>query len=120
MNEQELKFRTKQFALRIIKLAQALPKTDVGRIVGKQLLRCGTSVGANYRAVCRSRSTAEFVSKLGTVIEEADESCFWLEIIIEASLLKQQLVNSLLKEANEITAIMVASSNSASKRKSKI
>ncbi len=120
MTEQELKLRTKQFALRVIKLVQALPKIDVARVVGKQLLRSGTSVGANYRAVCRARSTAEFIAKLGIVIEEADESCFWLEIIIEAGILKQGLVNSLLKEANEITAIMVASSNSASKHKSKI
>jgi|ERR1051326_3364076 four helix bundle protein len=120
MNEQELKLRTKQFALRVIKLVEAMPKTDIGRIIGKQLLRCGTSVGANYRAVCRARSTADFISKLGIVIEEADESCFWLEIIIEAGILKEALVASLLKEASEITAIMVASSNSAQKRKSKI
>lgn len=103
----------------MIKLVQALPETDVGRIVGKQLVRCGTSVGANYRAVCRARSAADFIAKLGIVIEEADESCFWLEIIIESGLLKQQLVESLLKESNEITAIMVASCNSI-RKKSKI
>lgn len=120
MNEQELKLRTKEFALRIIKISQALPKTDAVRIIGKQLLRCGTSVGANYRAVCRARSIADFISKLRIVIEEADESCFWLEIIIEAGILKLDLVKPLLQEANEITAIMVASSNSAGKRKSKI
>jgi four helix bundle protein len=120
MTEQELKLRTKKFALRVIKLFQAMPKTDVGRIVGKQLLRCGTSVGANYRAVCCARSTADFISKLGIVIEEADESCFWLEIIIEAEIMKQELVKDLLQEADEITAIMVASRNSASKDKSKI
>lgn len=117
MNEAELKLRTKKFALRIIKLVQAMPKIEIGRIIGKQLLRCGTSVGANYRAVCRARSGADFISKLGIVIEEADESCFWLEIIIEAVLMKQELVKDLLQEANEITAIMVASRNSATKNK---
>lgn len=116
MDEQELKNRTKKFALRVIKLVEALPKTDVGRVIGKQLLRCGTSVGANYRAVCRARSVAEFISKLGIVIEEADESCFWLELIIEAKIMKKSLVFNLLQEANEITAIMIASSKSASKR----
>jgi four helix bundle protein len=120
MDKEELKSRTKKFALRIIKLFRALPKNDESRIIGKQLLRCGTSVGANYRAVCRARSMSDFVAKLGIVIEEADESCFWLEIIIEAGVMKLNLVNDLLREANEITAIMVASSNSAGKHKSKI
>lgn len=115
MNEKELQLRTKQFTLRIIKLIEALPQNDTGRIIGKQLLRSGTSVGANYRAVCRARSKAEFISKLGIVIEESDESVFWLEMIIEGKLMKEILVHELLKEANEITAIMVASSNSARK-----
>lgn len=83
--------------------------------MGAQLIRSGTSVAANYRAACRARSKNEFISKLGTVVEEADESVFWLEMIIETKLLKQVLVESLLKEASEITAIMVASSNSSRK-----
>lgn len=120
MNKEDLKLRTKKFALRVVKLYRALPKTEEAKIVGKQLLRSGTSVGANYRAVCRARSMAEFISKLGIVIEEADESVFWLEIIVEADIMKKELVQDLLTEAGEITAIMVTSSNSASRHKSKI
>jgi four helix bundle protein len=101
--------------LRIIELAEVLPKTMVGRVIGGQLIRCGTSVGANYRAVCRARSGAEFIAKLGVVIEEADESVFWLELIIEAKLLETDLVKSLLIETNEIISIMVASRKSARK-----
>ena len=119
MNSDELKLRTKQFALRIINLVDALPKTLVGRTLGAQLIRSGTSVAANYRAVCRARSKNEFISKLGIVVEESDESVFWLEMIIETRLLKQALVESLLKEASEITAIMVASVNSSRKNNKK-
>lgn len=114
MNEHELKLRTKQFALRILKLVRALPKTVDGRVIGKQLVRAGTLVGANYRAACRGRSKAEFIAKLGIVEEEADECAFWLEIIIEGGLLKAARVGNLLQEANEITAIMVASRKGAS------
>lgn len=125
MNENELKLRTKKFALRIIKLVDALPKTTAGRAIGNQLMRSGTSVGANYRAACRARSKVEFIAKLGIVEEEADESAFWMELIIESGLIKESLVSELLKEANEVTAIMAASRISASKsqignRKSKI
>ncbi len=109
MNKEELANRTKHFALRIIKLVNALPKTQVGKIIGGQLIRSGTSTAANYRAVCRNRSTQEFVAKLGIVIEEADETAFWLEIIIESGLMKLELIKPLLSEANEITAIMVSS-----------
>ena len=119
MTPEELKKRTKQFALRMIKLVNALPKNSMGWIIGKQLIRCGTSVGANYRAVCRSRSKAEFIAKIGIVIEEADESIYWLEIIIESGLIKRELVEPLLKEADELTAIMVASRKSAFKNKNK-
>jgi len=112
----DLNHRTKLYALRIIKLVRALPKTIDGRAIGGQLVRSGTSVGANYRAVCRARSRAEFISRLGIVIEEADESGFWLEIIIDSNLMKKELVEPLLKETNEIVAIMVSSSNSASKK----
>lgn len=118
MDKHELKQRTKQFALRIIKLTQTLPSTDVGRVIGKQLLRCGTSVAANYRAACRSRSKTEFIAKIGIVVEEADESCFWLEIIIESGLMKLEQVETLLKEADEITAIMYSTRNSAKDQKS--
>ncbi len=113
MDELELKRRTKQFGLRVMKLVGALPENSVGRAIGSQLIRSGTSVGANYRAVCRGRSKAEFIAKLGIVVEEADESAYWLELIIEGDLLGANLVEPLLQEANELTAIMVASRKSA-------
>lgn len=116
MNAEELKRRTKQFALRILKLAAALPNTVEGRAVKGQLVRAGTSVGANYRAACRGRSTAEFIAKLGVVEEESDESAFWLELIIEAALLRENRVKPLLEEANELTRIMARSRISASNR----
>ena len=94
MDEDELKRRTKKFGLRIMKLVAALPKTPQGRTVGNQLVRAGTSVGANYRASCRSRSRAEFTARLGVVEEEADESASWLEMLREGELLKANLVNS--------------------------
>ena len=118
MSPEELKKRTKQYALRIIKLVKALPKTIEGRTIGNQLIRCGTSVGANYRAACRARSNAEFVAKIGIVVEEADEAAFWLELIIEAELLKKDLIEPILQETNEIVAIMVASRKSAEQNKS--
>ena len=111
MDSEELKNRTKQFALRVIRLVKALPKSIHGRTIANQLIRSGTSVAANYRAVCRDRSKAEFVSKLGIVIEEADESAFWIELIIDSKLIKEKLVRELLKETNEIIAIMVSSRN---------
>jgi len=111
---EELKQRTKQFALRVIRLVAALPNAAAAWVIGKQLLRSATSVGANYRAACRGRSRAEFVAKLCIVIEEADECCYWLELVIEADLLPQDLVEPLLREANEIVAIMVASRKTAS------
>jgi len=113
MDQQEMKRRTKEFALRIMKLVGALPQSIEGRAVGNQLVRAGTSVGANYRAACRGRSRAEFIAKLGLVEEEADESAFWLEIIIEGNLLKKHQAESLLEEANELVAIIAASRKSA-------
>jgi four helix bundle protein len=113
MNEEQLKARTKKFALRVMKLVDALPNTTSGRAIGNQLVRSGTSVGSNYRASCRARSRAEFVSRLGVVEEEADESGFWLELIIDGELLRANRVKPLLQEANELTAIMVASRISA-------
>jgi four helix bundle protein len=115
MNADDLKKRTKQFALRILKLVAALPNTVAGRAIGSQLVRAGTAVPANYRAACRGRSKAEFIAKLGTVEEEADESAFWMELIIEGELLKRQAVESLLGEANELTKIMARSRISASR-----
>jgi four helix bundle protein len=112
MNADDLKKRTKQFALRILKLVAALPNTFAGRAIG-ELVRAGTSVGANYRAACRGRSKAEFVAKLGVVEEEADESAFWMEMIIEGELLKPKQVEPLLNEANELTKIMAQSRISA-------
>jgi four helix bundle protein len=109
VNAEELKQRTKQFALRILKLVSALPDSIQGRAIGGQLVRAGTSVGSNYRAACRGRSRAEFIAKLGTVEEEADESAFWLELIVESSMLKANLVQPLLDEANELTRIMASS-----------
>ncbi len=113
MDAEELKKRTKQFALRIIKLVDALPNNTVGRVIGNQLVRCGTSVGANYRSACRARSTAEFIAKLGIVIEESDESEFWLELIIDSGLMKKKLVDPLITEANELTAIFTSAVISA-------
>ncbi|HYN25272.1 MAG TPA: four helix bundle protein [Pyrinomonadaceae bacterium] len=116
MNADDLKKRTKQFALRILKHAAALPNTVEGKVIRGQLVRAGTSVGANYRAACRGRSTAEFIAKIGVVEEESDESAFWLELIIEAALLRASRVTPLLKEANELTKIMARSRISASTR----
>lgn len=117
MDQNELKARTKKFALRILKLTAALPKTDEARVVRNQLSRSGTSVGANYRASCRARSRAEFISKMGNVIEEADESCYWMEIIIEGGMLPEEKVIALLQEGNELTAIMTASRKTAEENK---
>ncbi|HLL76423.1 MAG TPA: four helix bundle protein [Pyrinomonadaceae bacterium] len=113
MDEKDLKERTKRFSLRVIKLVGALPKTVDGRAIGNQLVRSGTSVGANYRAACRGRSKAEFISRLGVVEEEADESAFWMELLIDGGLMKRELVEPLLREANELVAIMTASRKSA-------
>jgi four helix bundle protein len=105
----ELKLRTKRFALRIIKVFQALPRSDDARTLGKQLLRSGTSVAANCRAVCRSRSKAEFVAKLGVVVEEIDETVFWLELLVESGIISSLRLGNLQCEANELLAIFVSS-----------
>jgi four helix bundle protein len=114
---EEFKKRTKQFALRIIRLADSLPNSSAGRHIGGQLLRSGTSVGSNYRAACRARSRAEFCSKLGIVEEEADESIYWMELLIESELVNESRLSNLLEEANEILAMVIASINTARKRK---
>src|SRR5438094_7597326 len=115
MNAAELKQRMKQFALRIMRLVDALPNTPKGRAIASQLVRSGTSVVANYRAACRGRSKAEFIAEVGIVEEEADETALRLELIINDKLLPEKKVAPLLKEANEVTAIMVASYISASR-----
>jgi four helix bundle protein len=109
MTKEELKKRTKQFALRVMKLVDALPRSMSGRAVGNQLVRSGTAVGANYRAACRARSRKEFLSRLGVVEEEADESGYWLELISDGALLKPKQVGGLLQEASELTRIFAAS-----------
>ena len=115
MTERELLDRTKKFALRVFKLVGALPRTIQGKAVAAQLIRSGTSVAANYRAACRARSKPEFIAKLGVVEEEADESAFWLGLIIETDLLSAGKVKSLLTEAGEIVAIMASSKKTASR-----
>jgi len=105
----DLKDRTKQFALRVIRLYRALPRNEEARVIGKQLLRSGTSIGANYRAACRGRSKAEFVAELGIVLEEADETVFWLELLQESDIMNVQSLAPLVEEARELTAIFVAS-----------
>ncbi len=113
MTKEELKKRTKQFALMIIKLVEDLPNTKAGRTIGNQIIRSGTSVAANYRAACRARSNADFISKITIVEEECDETLFWLELIAEANLLKKEKLQDMLKEADELTAIFTASGKTA-------
>ena len=115
MNESEMKERTKRFALRVLKLADALPKTRSANAIANQVVRSGTSVAANYRAMCRAKSRADFINKETIVEEEADETCFWLELLIEGKLMRATRVQPLLTEANEITAILVASRKTASR-----
>src|SRR5262245_27561090 len=109
----DLKARTKRFALRVMKLVDVLPRTIQGRAIANQIIRSSTSVAANYRAACRARSRAEFIAKIGVVEEEADERCFWLELIVDSGLLTEGRVHPLLSEANELVAIMAASRKSA-------
>jgi four helix bundle protein len=113
VDKEELKGRTRQFALRVIRLVEALPRTRTAQVVGNQLLRSATSVAANYRAVCRARSQADFVHKMGIVEEEADESLLWLELVVEANLMPAARVEDLIREADELTAIFVASRKTA-------
>jgi four helix bundle protein len=108
MTKEEMKMRTKKYALRVIKAAQSLPENRVANVLGSQLLRSGTSVGANYRAACRAKSTADFVNKLKIVEEEGDESLFWMELLVEAGITPQQKLGDLMKEGDEIVSIVVA------------
>jgi len=112
-----IKARTKKFVLDSIKFYQALPKTEEARIIGRQFIRCSSSVGANYRAACRSRSKAEFFAKLSIVVEEADETAFWIEILTESGIADLIQAQPLLKEANEILAIVAKARKTVSNNK---
>ena len=125
MTEAEFKARTKQIAVRVIRLIESLPKTTSATVIGKQLLRSGTSVGANYRAACRAKSTADIIHKLSIVEEEADESIYWIELLIETGIEKESRLRSLISEIDEIVAMTVSSiktlkSKAAANPKSKI
>src|SRR5713226_1355632 len=109
MNEDEFKKRTRAIALRVIRLVEALPRTRTGDVLGRQLLRSGTSIGANYRAACRGVSRADVISKLGDVEEEADESLYWMELLIDSGTVTAKRLSSLMKEIEEILAMTVAS-----------
>ncbi len=109
MTQEEMKTRTKQFALRVIRLVESLPNGKAANVIGNQLLRSGTSVGANYRASCRAKSTADFAHKLSIVEEEADESIYWMELLIEGKIIKENLLENLIDEANQILSIIVSS-----------
>jgi four helix bundle protein len=115
MHAAELRARTKQFTLRVLRVVAALPDNAQGRVIGYQLMKAGSSVGANYRAVCRSRTRKDFINKLGVVIEEADESAYWLEVICGGNVLDPELIQPLLTEANELVAIFTASRKTARK-----
>jgi four helix bundle protein len=109
MDEQALKVRTRDFAIRIVRLFQVLPKSTEAQVIGRQLLRSGTSVAANYRAACRARSKAEFVSKIGIVVEEADETVFWIDLLGATAIFSAQKLSVIAKEADELLAIFAAS-----------
>jgi four helix bundle protein len=117
MDERAFKQRTKKLALRVIELFEALPKSKTCDVIGRQLLRCGTSVGANYRSACRGKSTADVLAKLAIVEEEADETIYWLELLIEANIKSASDIEDLLKETNEIFAMTVASIKTLRTRK---
>ena len=117
MTPEELRDRTKSFALRVVKVYRSLPKTADAQVMGKQLLRSGTSVAANYRASCRGRSRIEFAARIGVVVEEADESGFWLEMLSDAGIVRANLLKQLMQESKELTAIFTATLQSVRKRK---
>ena len=117
MNKDEMKRRTKQFALRVIRLVESLPRNRTADVMSRQLLRCGTSVGANYRASCRGKSRADFVAKMGIVEEETDECLCWMELLIEAGLVRAEKLEPLMKETDEILSITVASIKTARRKK---
>ncbi len=115
---EKMKKRTKEFGLRVIRVFQALPRTEEARVIGKQALRSATSVAANYRAACRARSTAEFTSKINIVLEETDETQFWLEMLEEAGIVPASRLVQLHQEAAELTAILTIARKNAIRKKS--
>jgi four helix bundle protein len=119
MDEQEFKDRTKKLGLRVIRLVEALPPGNAAQIIGQQLLRAGTSIGANYRAACRAESTADILNKLKIVEEEADETLYWLELLIEAELMPEKRLKDLMAETDEIIAMTVASSKTLREKQRK-
>jgi four helix bundle protein len=119
MERNYLKKKTKIFALQTIKLVESLPRGRTADVIGRQLLDAGTSVGANYRAACRARSPADFISKMGIVEEEADETIYWMELLIEAKLVQESDISPLLEEANQILAMTVSSIKTARRKTSK-
>jgi four helix bundle protein len=116
VDAEALKARTKTFAVRVIRMNAALPRNRAADIIARQVLRSATSVGANYRATCRSRSHREFVAKLGVVVEEVDETLYWLELLIEADLVPEARLAELIQEARELTAIFTAAHKTARER----
>ena len=117
MDEKAFKDRTKKLALQIIELVEELPNRRTADVIGRQLLRSGTSVGANYRSACRGKSTADVLSKLAIVEEEADESVYWMELLVEAGIIPETRVSVLMRKTNEIVAMTVASIKTLRKRK---
>src|SRR3954470_22955797 len=113
---EKMKRRTKQFALRVVRMFKALPRSEESRIMGRQVLRSGTSVGANYRAACRARTVKEFASKIRVAVEEADETGYWLELLIDAEVVRKQRLDPLRKECDELLAILAASQHTAERR----
>lgn len=112
-SDEDLQKRTKEFAVRVMKLSGTLEKLSLGKLIGRQVFRSGTSIAANYRAACKSKSTKDFIAKLGIVIEESDETVFWLELLSDSKMISVEAIQELLQESKEITAIMVASRASA-------
>ena len=113
MNSDALRTRTRAFALRVIRLAESLPDTPTARVIRNQMLRCGSSVGANYRAACRAKSKPDFVSKMGTVEEEADETIYWMELLIDTGIVNRNRMADLMSEADQILSIAIASIKTA-------
>ena len=119
MDQSEMRKRTKIFALEVIRFTESLPQKRATEIIGRQLFRCGTSVGANYRAACRAKSKPDFIAKMGIVLEEADESLYWMEILQEAEIVDTEAARMLTREANELVSIVAASIMTAKDTKSR-
>jgi four helix bundle protein len=117
MSIEDLKERLMLFGLRVIHMTESLPRSRAADVIGRQLIRCATSVGANYRAACRARSKADFIAKMGIVEEECDESLYWMEVLARSGLIEERLLSNLVKEANEILSIIVASIKTARTRR---